>query len=177
MWQLDGNKAARFEVECERKRMSAVSVVEGSGMATKASRNRKPRSPKSIAEWDKRTTELDRRSVEFKRYDTLRIVLINDKGGEAFVTIAEAQIIDRAAFVGMQLEMMQVNALAGNEINLDAYQRASNTQRRLLESIGLERRAKDITPTLEEHLRRKAAERVSAAPIAFEKPSDDGAQE
>jgi hypothetical protein len=36
---------------------------------------------------------------------------------------------------------------------LAVYQRASNTLRRLLESVGLQRRARDITPTVDEYLR------------------------
>jgi hypothetical protein len=55
-------------------------------------------------------------------------------------------------------------ALAGGAADiatLDAYQRAANSLRRLLESVGLERGARDVTPTLEQYLARKAAGAVS----------------
>jgi hypothetical protein len=35
---------------------------------------------------------------------------------------------------------------------IDRYQRCSNTLRRLLEALGLQRRAKDVTPTLSRQL-------------------------
>jgi hypothetical protein len=41
------------------------------------------------------------------------------------------------------------------EWELLAYQRASNTLRRLLESVGLQRRARDITPTVDEYLQQQ----------------------
>ena len=45
-------------------------------------------------------------------------------------------------------ELMQIAALAGETIDLDAYQRTANTERRELEAIGLTRRARNITPSL-----------------------------
>ena len=44
------------------------------------------------------------------------------------------------------------------------YQRTANSARRLLESVGLKRRAKDITPSLDEYLASKysRAEEVEA---------------
>jgi hypothetical protein len=38
------------------------------------------------------------------------------------------------------------------------YQRATNTLRRTLESVGLERRQRDVTPSLAEYLARRAAQ-------------------
>jgi hypothetical protein len=50
-------------------------------------------------------------------------------------------------------------ALAGGAeaSDLDLYQRTSGNLRRLLESIGLERRAKDVTPSLSEYLKAREA--------------------
>jgi hypothetical protein len=42
--------------------------------------------------------------------------------------------------------------------SLERYQRVANTLRRLLESLGLQRRAKDITPTLREYLHARVVE-------------------
>jgi hypothetical protein len=41
--------------------------------------------------------------------------------------------------------------------DLDLYQRTAGNLRRLLESVGLERRARDVTPTLAQYLASKAA--------------------
>jgi hypothetical protein len=115
----------------------------------------KKRRPRSIAEMDRRTLEkLDRRSVEFKRYEDIRAALVSDRGGEAAVSTAEAQIADKAAFIAMTLEGMQIASLAGEDIDLQRYGELTDRLRRNLESIGLERKAKDVTP-LSEYLRAK----------------------
>ena len=78
-------------------------------------------------------------------------------GGEAAVSTAQAQIADKAAFIAMTLKSMQINALAGTEIDLKAYGELTDRLRRNLESIGLERRLKDVTPDLQTYLRQKSA--------------------
>ena len=45
----------------------------------------------------------------------------------------------------------------GDEIDIDEFQRTSNSLRRLCESIGLERRARDVTPDLQTYLAQKVA--------------------
>jgi hypothetical protein len=63
-------------------------------------------------------------------------------------SIAERSIIRRAAVLTTELEQLEVKfALAGEASpnDLDLYQRVSNSLRRLLESVGLERRARDVT--------------------------------
>jgi hypothetical protein len=45
-----------------------------------------------------------------------------------------------------------------NQVDLDAYIRGSGCLRRLLESVGLQRRQKNITPTLSEYLKMKATD-------------------
>jgi hypothetical protein len=41
------------------------------------------------------------------------------------------------------------------------YQRCSNSLRRLLEAVGIQRRARDVTPSVSEYLASKAAEEAS----------------
>ena len=82
---------------------------------------------------------------------------LSDLGGEANTSEAERSIIRRVATLTVELERLEKKfALAGEacDSDLDLYQRCSNTMRRHLESIGLQRRAKDIgitPPTAEEY--------------------------
>ena len=46
---------------------------------------------------------------------------------------------------------------APNIATLDAYQRAAGNLRRLLESLGLQRRARDVTPGVRQYVAVKAA--------------------
>ena len=113
----------------------------------------KKRRSRSIAGLDRRTlAKLDRRTVEYQRYAGIRAALIADKGGETAVSEAEAQLVDRCAFMAMRLETMQIVALAGEEIDLQRYGELTDRLRRGLESIGLQRRARDITPSLRSYL-------------------------
>jgi hypothetical protein len=89
---------------------------------------------------------------------------VADKGGEENVSESERAIIKRAATLIVECEIMEGKfALAegASERALDLYGRTANTLRRLLETIGLQRRARDVT-TLVDYLGAKPA----AAPAA-----------
>jgi hypothetical protein len=50
---------------------------------------------------------------------------------------------------------------AGSDDDLDLYQRTAGNLRRLLQSVGLERRPRDVTPSLAEYLKIKSAQKPS----------------
>ena len=98
-----------------------------------------------------------------------------DLGGPDNVSAAERSIVRRAAVLTTQLEQMERRfALAEGEASvqeLDAYQRGANTLRRLLGAVGLERRQKNVGPTLGDLLRADIEERQRAADA--EEPAED----
>jgi hypothetical protein len=64
---------------------------------------------------------------------------------------AEHSLIRRASILTVELERMETMfALAGEASPdmLEVYQRAANSLRRLLEAVGLQRRSRDVTPSL-----------------------------
>ena len=70
-------------------------------------------------------------------------------GGSERMSEAQLSLIRRAATLEVELERLEGRLATGDEdVSLDAYQRAANSLRRLLESLGLERKAKDVTPSL-----------------------------
>jgi hypothetical protein len=94
---------------------------------------------------------VDNRSAWMRRYRDLIVEHVADLGGADYVTAAELVLVRRAAMLTLQLEIMETRfALAEGGAakvkQLDAYQRATNTLRRALETLGLERRMKDVTP-------------------------------
>jgi hypothetical protein len=116
----------------------------------------KKRRPRSISELDKRSLEkLERRGLEFQRNEAIRSSLVVDLGGEDAVSVARALIANKCAFHAMKLENMQIASLSGEEIDLKLHGELTDRLRRGLESIGLERKHKDITPTLAEYLASK----------------------
>jgi hypothetical protein len=122
---------------------AAVEVGSRNGGAAKLKRR-----PRSIGELDRRSCDLDRRSLEFKRYEEVRAAVISDLGGEDAVSTAEAQITDKAAFIAMTLERMQITSLNGEAIDLQRYGELTDRLRRLFESVGFSRRQREVTPTL-----------------------------
>jgi hypothetical protein len=90
---------------------------------------------------------------------------LSDLGGDAAVSEAERSIIRRCATLTVELERMEaVFAVTGEAQpdQLDLYQRTAGSLRRLLEAVGLERRAKNVTPDLHAYLEAKAAETGAA---------------
>jgi hypothetical protein len=85
---------------------------------------------------------------------------LQDLGGDDAVSEAERAILRRAVTLIIELEMLEVKfATEGSKgYQIDRYQRVSNTLRRLLESLGLQRRPRDVTPSLSEYLDGRAAE-------------------
>jgi len=83
---------------------------------------------------------------------------VRDLGGEDNVSEAERRLIRRAAMLTLQLELMEQRWAANEDQvvganQLDVYQRMTGALRRVLETLGLQRRLRDVTPTLSDILR------------------------
>ena len=100
--------------------------------------------------------EVDGRSAWMRRYRDLIQLHVSDLGGEDLISESERRLVRRAAMLTLQCELLdQKFALSEGEasvIDLDRYQRASNSIRRLLESLGLQRRQRDVTPSVEDYI-------------------------
>jgi hypothetical protein len=79
---------------------------------------------------------------------------VSDLGGRSIMSEAQFALCKRAAGLECELEQMEGRMSQGEEISLDAYGRAASHLRRILETLGLQRRARDVGPTLGEILRR-----------------------
>lgn len=107
--------------------------------------------------------DLDGRSVWARRLRDLINLHIDDLGGGDNTSEAERSIIRRAAVLEVELEYQETRFaelhLSGEEASdkrLDLYSRLAGNLRRLLESVGLQRRARDTTPDLHTYLRQRA---------------------
>jgi hypothetical protein len=84
-----------------------------------------------------------------------------DAGGADLLSEAQLSLIRRAAALECELEQREGELSLGREIDLDAFQRAANSLRRLLESIGLKRVAKTIENPIVAEFNRKEAIRLA----------------
>ena len=102
---------------------------------------------------------VDGRSAWVRRCKELIAGHISDLGGINNASAAERSIVRRACVLTVELERMERQfALAGEASpeDLDIYARIDGNLRRLLEAVGLQRRARDIGPTLGDLLREDA---------------------
>src|SRR6516165_7849295 len=80
---------------------------------------------------------------------------LSDLGGADNTSAAERSIIRRAAVLTTELEVLEVRFAKAGEAcaaDLEVYQRCSNSLRRLLEAIGLQRRPRNLNPKLDDLL-------------------------
>src|SRR5215831_3916150 len=121
----------------------------------------KPEARSRISNGSQLLAGVDGRSTWARRLRDLIELHTNDLGGDANISEAERAIIRRASVLIVELERMETDfALANGAPNiatLDAYQRAAGNLRRLLESLGLQRRARDVTPGVRQYVAVKAA--------------------
>ena len=103
--------------------------------------------------------DVDHRSAWVRRLRDLIQGHVADAGGIDLLSSAEHSIIRRASMLELQLELLEsrfaVNDGMASTDQLLLYQRTASSARRLLEAVGLKRRAKDITPNLDEYLATK----------------------
>ena len=93
---------------------------------------------------------VDGRSAIARRYRDILAQLTSDIGGDP----SEAQniIIRRATQLAVWCEQAEAEAAGGKPLNIGEYATATNTLRRLLLDLGLERRMRDITPSIDAYL-------------------------
>ena len=76
--------------------------------------------------------------------------LISDIGGDP--SEAQSLIARRAATLAVWCEQEEAVLASGKPLNIGEYATATNTLRRLLLDLGLERRMRDITPRIDAYL-------------------------
>jgi hypothetical protein len=103
---------------------------------------------------------IDGRSAWVRRCKDVIAAHLSDLGGIDNTSAAERSLVRRAAVMTTELEQVERRFALGEASadDLDVYIRGCGRLQRLLEAIGLERVAKDISPTLSDYLEREAAE-------------------
>jgi hypothetical protein len=89
---------------------------------------------------------VDGRSTWVRRCKELIADHVSDLGGEDNTSTAERSIVRRCAVITTELEQLEVKFALGQagDNDLDLYQRTAANLRRLLESIGLKRRSREV---------------------------------
>lgn len=102
--------------------------------------------------------DLDRRTASYRKTVDLISAIETDLGGAGNLSAAERQLVQRAGTLGAMLEDVETKWIAGEPIDPAAFCTVVNAQRRVLETIGLKRRPRDVTPDLQSYLATRAKE-------------------
>ncbi|HDR28856.1 hypothetical protein [Rhodovulum sp.] len=89
-----------------------------------------------------------------RRFKELCADLMDHLAGDA--TAPQFAIIRRAAALAVWCEQAEADQALGKDLDVAAYTTATNALRRLLSDLGLERKARDVTPDLQAYIATKA---------------------
>lgn len=93
---------------------------------------------------------VDGRSAIMRRYKEIFGALVVDMGGDP--SEARAIIARRASTLAVWCEAAEADLANGKDIDIAEFTTACNALRRLLTDLGLERKARDVTPTLKDYI-------------------------
>jgi hypothetical protein len=106
----------------------------------------------------------DGRGPWARRWRDLKALYADDLGGESSLSEFQNGLVGTAATLRCELERLEGQLSLGEPIDTDQYGRIAGHYRRVVETLGIERRARDVsTPTLEEIADEIAAEEEAAS--------------
>jgi hypothetical protein len=94
----------------------------------------------------------DGRGAWTRRWKDIVELHVADAGGRDHMTEAMLSLCRRAATLEIQLEQLECCMSEGDDVDIEIYGRIASHLRRILETLGLERKSKDITPDLRSYL-------------------------
>jgi len=162
-----------FEATADRT-LASVTKARPSAPLSAVSAGDKPKRKLSGVSTGRRLfVEGDGNSAWSRRYRDLIAGHISDLGGPSALSEAQISLIKRASAIETELEQLEGKLSQGEEINLDEFTRAASHLRRIYETIGLERQARDITPSLHDYIARNHAKPSQDSPAVVD--GDDAA--
>ena len=114
---------------------------------------RKPTARSRVSNGKDWLAGVDQRSSIARRYRDLMAEAIADSGGLSECSQARLQLIRRLAALSVQLEQLEANLADGAEIDITEYTVLTSTLVRVVSRLGLERRSRDVTPSLADIMR------------------------
>ena len=109
-------------------------------------------------------SKIDGRSLVARRFRDILAAIVSDLGGPDQMSEGQRQLARRAASLSVQSELAEADMARGDAVGLDDYVRGVNALCRTLGALGLERRARNVTPTLRELLSADTPPHATAAP-------------
>jgi hypothetical protein len=146
-----------------RERLNAR---EGPGSASKRTPSRSKRPRSAVTSGRQLFIEGDPNSAWSRRFHDLVIGHVSDLGGADLLSEAQFSLIRRAAAIECELERLDARLSIGEPIDLDSYGRCAGHLRRLFETLGVERKPRDVSPSLADIAEEIEAEKRSTKELA-----------
>ena len=102
--------------------------------------------------------DVDGRSPIARRYRDISSAMLTDQGGADQCSEARQQLVRRFAAAAVLAEQMEAKLANGEQIDIGEHALLVSSMVRVARQIGVNRIAKDITPSLSEYLRGKTLE-------------------
>jgi hypothetical protein len=96
---------------------------------------------------------VDQRSAVYRRYRDLIEAIVSDQGGVEECSESRKQLIRRFAACSVLAEQAEAKLAAGQEIDVATHALLTSSLVRVAQRIGIDRRQRNVTPTLETYLR------------------------
>jgi hypothetical protein len=128
----------------ESSARASVSEASANGRRRAPSRAKRPRS--AVTSGRQLFVNGDANSAWSRRFHDLVVGHVTDLGGADLLSEAQFSLIRRAAAIECELERLDARLSLGEPVDMDAYARVAGHLRRLFETLGLERKPRDITP-------------------------------
>ena len=101
--------------------------------------------------------DVDGRSVVARRYRDIISAVASDQGGAEHLSETRLQLIRRFSAASVLAEQMEASLARGEQINIQEYSLLVSTSLRVAQRIGIERCARNVTPSLGQYLSNKKA--------------------
>src|SRR5450759_1345103 len=90
----------------------------------------------------------DGRGPWARRWRDLKFLYADDLGGESALSEFQLGLVGTAATMRCELERLEGRLSLGEAVDNERYGRIAGHYRRIVETLGIERRARDVTPTI-----------------------------
>lgn len=122
----------------------------------------KPQAASRVTNGREMLANVDGRTIIARRYRDLCRAIFADQGGQDRLSETRQQLIRRFAALAVQAEEMEARLVRGETVDLADQCLIGSTLTRLASRIGVDRRARNITPALADYLEDKAAAKEAA---------------
>ena len=143
-------------------------LIESPASAAPVKPPRKPRALRPVTQRSAVTNgkrmfvEGDGQSPWARRRRDLEALYADDLGGSAHLTTIKLGLVATAATLRVEMEQLEGKLSTGADIDLDQYARVAGHYRRICETLGLDRQARDVTLTPAQWAARRAANTEAA---------------